>query len=61
MKKIGQIVNHGTLIDSVNIKNLIETQANQSTFLGVPKKVSSVKSKTKSNVKILRKVRSTLK
>ena len=61
MKKYEQPVIHGTLIDSINVKGLIETQANQPTFLGSPKKVISVKSKTKGNVKTLRKVRSTLK
>lgn len=61
MKKIGPVVNHGTLIDSVNVKNLIETQANQPTFLGTPKKVVSVKVKYNGNVKTLKKVRSTLK
>lgn len=61
MKRYEQPVIHGTLIDSINIKGLIETQANQPTFLGTPKNVVSVKIKSKGNVKKLIKVRTTLK
>ena len=61
MKKIGPIVNHGTLIDTINVKNLIETQANEPTFLGTPKRVVSVKPKNKGKVKVLKKVRNNFK
>ena len=61
MKKYGPIVNHGTLIDTVNVNSLIEAQANQPAFLGTSKKVVSVKTKNKGNVRTLKKVRSTLK
>ena len=61
MKRHGPIVNHGTLINSINMKNKIETEARQPAFLGTPKKVVSVKVKNKGHVKTLRKVRSTLK
>lgn len=56
------IVNHGTLIDTINYEGLIKAQANNVTFLGKPKKVVSFKNRSKANVKTLRKVpRSTLK
>ena len=61
MKKIGQIVNHGTLTDSINWGNKFRTDANQQTFLGASKKVVNVKVKSKGNVKTLKKVRSSLK
>ena len=41
------IVNHGTLIDSINYEGLIEASSKEPTFLGTPKKVISVKSKSK--------------
>lgn len=49
------IVNHGTLMDSINYEALIESQANNRTFLGKPKKVVNVKSRSKKNVKTLKK------
>jgi len=56
------IVNHGTLIDTINYEGLIKVQANNVAFLGKPKKVVSFKNRSKVNVKTLRKVpRSTLK
>lgn len=41
------IVNHGTLIDTINYKGLIEASAKQPAFLGTPKRVISVKSRSK--------------
>ena len=56
------IVNHGTLIDSINYEGLIDAQANNRTFLGKPKKVVNFKVRSKKYVKTLSKTpRSTLK
>ncbi len=65
MNKDRQVVNHGTLMDTVNVNALIKTQANIPACIGGKKRVISVKVKTrqkpKVQVKSLKKVISTLK